>query len=46
VSGVNETGGLAVVDCLSEGVVEEGVLNIQMANLERALMPEGRGTKS
>jgi hypothetical protein len=32
VSGVNEVGGLAAIDCLRERVVEEGVLKIQMVN--------------
>jgi hypothetical protein len=33
VSGVNETGGLATVDCLSKGIVEEDILYIQLVNM-------------
>jgi hypothetical protein len=32
VSRVNNIGGLVVVDCLSEGIVEEDILGIQLVN--------------
>jgi hypothetical protein len=32
-SGVNEVDGLVVVDCLDEGAIEEGVLDIQLVHM-------------